>query len=142
MKSKNYLKRGLLLMLLSFVMVVDSYSKTYVITISGGRGFMCGATCGVCYDFVQIKDSETQYSKTCEGRGPNCCPKTGIVTVGSANLNVDGVEETVKQQVLSGNNSGTTILYDISGNQYGYYTWSGSVNTDGEVDCIITIEIA
>jgi hypothetical protein len=143
MKNKRFFK---LLFLLFLILCFNGVfaAKIYVITIQGGRTYWCNSgVCGVCYDFVQVKDSPTQYSKTCTGRGPNCCPKTGIVSVGTPPypVNIDLIEESVQNQINNGITTGAVTLLNPSGVEIGNYSWNGTVNEDDLIDCTITITL-
>ncbi len=77
-----------------------------LIVIKGGRTHDDGT---VTYRKVEMRfdnNNHLQY-KECKGRGPNTCPKTGIITVGGINIDVEEeIYPVILKELEAGNDNG------------------------------------
>ncbi len=131
-----------ILFTLALFLTIFSYSKTIVIHKKGGKPCK-DKPADVCYREVDVEDSERRYEQSCKGRGLNSCPKVGIVTVGSIAFDVDNFVVNVENAILAGSTSANGVITDTNGAVVAHYTWTGTVNIDGnlEYDIIIDDEV-
>lgn len=129
------MKKILTISLMLFSVV--AFSKEIRITIEGGKPCKSNPT-EVCFNRVYTHDNDKSFVKSCTGRGINPCPKSGIVSVGHANLDSDAIVALVETSILTGNNSGKGVVQGTEG-VIATYTWTGKVNADGLLDYEINI---
>ena len=129
------MKKLLLLLLIGFT--VEAMARPVIIIKQGGK--RCGLfNSEVCYDYIEIKDLDDSYSQKCKGRGRNACPKVGIVSIGTLQIEADGVITQVEQAILNGNLSGVGHIM-VQGTMAASYSWHGELNSDGLLEYRIEI---
>lgn len=98
----------------------------------------------VCYDKIQIRNTEYAYQQACENPGYEKCPKVSIVTAGSAsgsiqNLNLEQFIVSVESAIIQGEIEKNGIIFGEEGQPIAYYSWSGRINEEEIIEYDILI---
>ena len=131
-----------ILLFASLMLAFTGFSKEIIITKKGGKKCSIGSS-EICYDYVKVRDNEDRYTQTCKDKGPNKCPKVGIVSVGTIAFDMDNFIVNVENAIINGSTSASGVITDSNGVIVANYTWTGLINVEGnlEYDIIINDEI-
>ena len=125
--------------LVALLAVTFSYGKTIEIHKKGGKACK-GNSSAVCYRTVDVSDSEMRYEQSCIGRGPNSCPKVGIVSLGTTAFDLENFLVGIESAIISGSNSANGVILDSQGAVIATYHWAGLINLEGNIEYDLYID--